>query len=458
MSDVSVNSFDVGSTEDVVALMRQLMLQRTSAVSAPNRVSAEPQPNPAYRATVQPVAAEPARPVIQPAPAMEQQAIDDPEAELVAAVAAPVKVTAFSSLRTYLLVSVLLTVVGLAGVVKGNQSFGPEMYGDGGMVPAAEAAVAGRNYAVFDLNLNIRHLRDEVAKRLKETPDVILLGASHWQEAHAGLVKSGNMYNSHIHRDYWEDPLGVVEIWERTGRLPKRMIIAIRDKQFTPVSARTDFLWEPGIPYYRIMAERLGLPVESVWKTLPYDRVRALFSLSMLFENLTRWYNAPELPHVTDERRFKTLDTLMPDGSILWSENHKKIFTAERRQNEVNSFLAASLDHPPIVDPKGVEAFNVLLDHLKEKGVQVYLVHPPFNPEFYDKITGSKYAEGLQQIEDLTKNIAQKHGLQVFGGFNPHKFGCTADQYIDAEHANPTCLQGIFAEYDKLVEAEGAAK
>ncbi len=78
----------------------------------------------------------------------------------------------------------------------------------------------------------------------------MVLGASQWQEAHAGLVKLERMYNGHIHRDYWEDLLGAVEVYARNKRLPKRMIIAIRDKQFTPVELRKDFLWEPGIPNY----------------------------------------------------------------------------------------------------------------------------------------------------------------------------------------------------------------
>lgn len=441
-------------------MMRQLMLQRAAAAPVQAVAPAAPaMPVILPAPVVEPVQADQPTRVAEANPTVEQVAheldADSPDVQAQVAQPASARPSVFASLRTYLMLSLMLTVGGLASVVKGNQTFGPEMYGDGGMVPAAEAAVRGENYAVFDLNLNIRHLRDEYAKRINETPDVVLIGASHWQEAHSNLVKSGKMYNSHIHRDYWEDPLGVVNIWERAGRLPKRMIIAIRDKQFLSVEARTDYLWEPGIPFYREMAEKLGLPLEPMWKTLPYDRVRALFSLSMLFDNLTRWYNAPERPQVTRESRFKSLDVLLPDGSIMWSDTHKKIFSAERRKNEVNNFVKASLDHPPTIDPAGVEAFNVLMKHLKEKGVEVYLVNPPFNPEFYDAVQGSKYAEGLKRVEDLTHEIAAKHGLKVIGNFNPHKLGCTSDQYIDAEHSNPACLQAIFAEYDKLATAEG---
>lgn len=362
----------------------------------------------------------------------------------------------FANLRTYLLLSLVLTVVGLAAVVKGNRTYGSEMYGPQGMLPAAIAASQGLNYAVFDLNLNIRQLRDETVARMTKTPDVVLLGASHWQEAHAGLVSGLSIYNSHIHRDYWEDPLGVVDIFARHGRLPKRMIISIRDKQFTPVSARTDYLWEPGIPYYQAMTKRIGIATEGFWSTLPYQRIRQLFSLSMLFDNATRWYNAEERPHASKQAHFQALDTLLPDGSILWSEQHKKLFTTARRSQMAKDFAAASLTHPPLIDPKGLEAFDAMFKFLKDNGVKVYLVHPPFNPEFYDAVQGSKYMEGLGQIEKLTQDFADRYGFKVFGSFNPHKLGCTAADYIDAEHANPRCLKTIFDQFNQIVRAEGA--
>lgn len=447
VSDVSVNSVGSLGDQDIIAQVRALMQSR--AAQPPRKVLEQAKAMPAIL---------PAPQAFVPQAEVQETAVQSaPEPEEVIELPVKARAGTFSNLRAYLLLSALLTVAGLAAVVKGNQLYGSEMYGWDGMVPAAEAASTGLNYAVFDLNLNIRHLREETVKRMTETPDVVLLGASHWQEAHAGLVTGLKMYNSHIHRDYWEDPLGVVEIYERYGRLPKRMIISIRDKQFTPVSHRTDYLWEPGIPYYQAMAKRIGFQTEAFWKTLPYQRVRAQFSLPMLFENFTRWYNAEQLPHATWDSHFKSLDTLLPDGSILWSDDHMRIFTAERRKQMSAEFAAASLSHPPVIDPKGVEAFDAMFKFLTDKGVQVYLVHPPFNPEFYDAVQGSEYMKGLREIEKLTQDFAVKYGFKTFGSFNPHEVNCSADDYIDAEHANPRCLQGIFEQFNEIVRAEEAS-
>jgi len=351
----------------------------------------------------------------------------------------------------YALAMASFIAAGVAGVWNANVKFAPEMYDRRGLAPAAKAFAEAKNYAVFDLNINIRRLREEHVARFTATPDVILLGASHWQEAHAGLIRSERMYNGHVHRDYWEDLLGVVEVYVRNKRLPKRMIIAVRDNQFTPVQMRKDYLWEPGIANYERMADRLGLERQSAWWTYPWQRMKERLSLSMLFTNVTRWYNASERPHPSDEQRFKSLDTLLPDGSILWSADHQAIFTAERTARESKDFADRRRNDPPKVDPQGVEAFDRLLGFLKENGVQVVLVHPPFNPQFYDAVQNGTYPAGLNKIRKITRDLAARHGLKIIGEFDPHRVGCTADMYIDAEHSSPACLQKVFDQYEKIL-------
>ena len=343
----------------------------------------------------------------------------------------------------------------MSGIWFANQAYGPEMYGQNGMVPAADAHAEDKNYSVFDLNLNIRALRDEQLKRMTKTPELIILGASHWQEAHKDQLRGMDVFNAHIHRDYWEDPLGMVELLVSHNRLPKKLIISIRDRQFTPVEVRKDWLWEPGIPAYRAMTQRLGIETESYWKTAPYHRLQALISLPMLFENFTRWYNASERPGPTTAKRAETMDMVLPDGSIMWSNKKMRIFTPERTVEEVKKYAQVALANPPVVDSKGVAAFEALFAYLKQQGVQVYLTNPPFNPTFYDQIEGTPYAESLARVEALTQKFSTQYGFPIFGGFNPHKIGCTSEMYIDAEHSNPECLQKVF---DQFLALDGLRK
>ena len=359
--------------------------------------------------------------------------------------------------RIHLLLCSLLIVSGLALVFMGNKAFGPEMYAEDGLRPAVEAFGRDENYAVFDLNLNIRRLRELHLSQMTSTPDVVVLGASQWQEANHTLVGGMKYYNAHVHRDYWQDMLGVSELLVRNNRLPKRMIISLRDNLFTPIASRKDFLWEPGIVYYRAMADRLGVEKESYWTSLPYQRIKQLFSIFMLFDNVTRWYNADQKPQATTEHRLEALDTLLPDGSIVWSQKHMDIFTQERSKRESLAFAEKRLNDPPQIEEHGIEAIDTLLGFLKSKGVTVYIAQTPFNPIFYDRVQGSAYAAGLAKVDARIHGLAAKHGMKMIGGYNPHKVGCKASMYIDAEHANASCLKNIFDQFRALDALQAAS-
>jgi hypothetical protein len=361
----------------------------------------------------------------------------------------------------YLLTALFIAVAGLGTIAYSNRQYASEMYGSREPLAAmAQALARGDNYAVFDLNLNIRELRDEHIARLERAPDVVVLGASHWQEAHAGLLADRKFYNSHVHRDYYEDMLGVTELWVRHKKLPRKMIITIRDNLFTPVAERRDHLWLPGIPYYRAMARRLWIEAHHEWETLPVQRWREVLSLQMLFTNAERWHQAPDRPRPTGAARLRSLDLLLPDGSIVWSEEHQRLFTPARAERLSVEFADSNRNRPPKIDPKGVEAIDSLLTYLASRGVTVYLAHPPFNPIYFDRLAGTPYMRGLQMVEQVTRDLADRHGLKIVGSFDPEAVGCIAEQYIDAEHANAHCLGKIlrqFAELDAAADHDKVA-
>lgn len=341
----------------------------------------------------------------------------------------------------------LILIAGIAGIWNANKYFYPMLFDDALIEQVAEAHTAGRNFAVFDLNINIRDLRNETIKRMDRTPEVVVFGASHWQEAHVDLMPGYDFYNSHVHRDYYEDMMAVTEMWVRHDKLPKEIILTIRDNLLTPVAERTDFLWLPGIKYYHDFAERIGYEPHAYWETMPVQTWRELVSLPLLWPQAKRHLTASLMPHPTNERNFETLDTLLPGGSILWSGEHQRLFNQERARNEALAFANARRNDPPKIDPKGIEHMETLFQYLKDQGVKVTLAHPQFNPIFWDAVQDSPYMEGLKRIENLTKGWAEKYGFGLIGGFSPESVGCRAEQYIDAEHGNPECLGMLLAQY-----------
>jgi len=343
----------------------------------------------------------------------------------------------------YLLATGILAALLMSALAALNHRLAPLTYSAAALAWTAEILAGGSSHAVFDLNIDMRCLRREHIARLEATPEVVVLGASHWQEAHAGLLPGRTFYNAHVHRDYYEDLLAVVEMLLRHDRLPKTLIMSVRDMTFLPVARRTDILWLTALPDYRAMATRLGIDRHSWFETWPARRWFGLLSLPAMWGNALRWLTADVLPGPVRARTLPTMDALHPDGSIGWSDAHRAEFTTERARREVRQAVAARRDLAPEIDPAAVTAVDRLLGLLRERGVRVVLIHPPFNPDFYDRIGNSAYGAGLRRVEAVTAHLARAHGAIAVGSFDPAVAGCDSSMFIDAEHSGPVCLQRV---------------
>ena len=340
-----------------------------------------------------------------------------------------------------------LVAIGIGLVAYGNVRLAPFLYSQEAIDRVAASLAAGNNHTTFDLNIDTRALRRAHIRLLSHTPDVVVFGASHWQEADSSLLPGRTFYNAHVHKDYYEDILSVAEMLTENSRLPKQLIITIRDNTFLPANKRTDSLWLTGVPEYRKMATRLGLRQLPWLDTVPASRIRDMTSLSLLFKNARRLATAHDYPTPTKNPVDEHMDTLRFDGSIVWSGEHRARFSAESSNAAAVAFAESRRNDPPEIDPDGVEAVHRLLGFLRNRQVDVFLAHPPFNPQFYDRVVETPFMQGLHEVIKITRQLAERHNLHVIGSFNPHEVGCDASMYIDAEHSGPACLQKILAEY-----------
>lgn len=351
-----------------------------------------------------------------------------------------------STPASYLFMVFALLIIGVVTVRSLNVFFAPLLYKDDHVWSVGQSLSSGASYLTYDLNIETRGLRREGIRSLDERPDVAVMGASHWQEAHSAIVPELNFYNAHIHRDYYEDIAAVASWFFNYDRMPEKLIISIRDNQFAPVETRTDFLWVPVLPDYRAAASLFGFEAHAAYANGLTPRLRQAVSLPLLWDNVRRFLNAPVLPHASSELTHATLDVLLPDGGIYWSQLHRDSFTQVRAEREALSLAKAKIASPPIIDPKGVATVDRVLAFLVDQGVEVYIAHPPYHPVFWDAIQDTAYLRALNEVEKTVVSLANKYGLNVIGSFNPHEVGCEAAMYIDGEHASPLCLGEILAQ------------
>ncbi|MEM7311971.1 MAG: hypothetical protein AAF497_02345, partial [Planctomycetota bacterium] len=336
---------------------------------------------------------------------------------------------------SYLFLLIATIIIGGVTFRAFNTTLAPMLYDRSHIVKTAAQMHDGMNFATYDLNIETRLLRREHLRNLAATPDLIVMGASHWQEAHEALMPSTNYYNAHVHRDYYEDIVTIVHWLVKYDKIPKRLVISIRDNQFTRPEDRTDFLWVPILQDYRSgAAEYFGINPHRVFENGLTPQLRQILSLEILADNIGRYAEADELPHLTPAPSHRTLDVLRHDGSIFWSDKHRDGFTEDRTLRESRLLAESKADSPPIMDTEGIDAVDRVLEYLSRRGVEVYLAHPPFNPQVWDQLEGTPYMDGLKKVEELVEGFAQRYGFRTIGSFNPYDVGCSADMYIDGEH------------------------
>jgi hypothetical protein len=331
----------------------------------------------------------------------------------------------------YLLLTAVLVVLLLSALAAANFQLAPLSYSTAAQARVADVLAAGDNYAVFDLNLDTRGLRRAHIARLQRRPDVVVLGASHWQEAHADLLPGRHFYL-----------LAVVEMLLRHDRLPKTLLMSIRDMTFLPEQQRSDALWLTALPDGNAMKARLGL-AQPWLETRPLKRWLGLLSLSAMLDNGWRALVAAARPGPVDARSLPTMDVLQADGSIVWSDSHRDQFTPERTGAEVEAAIAQRQNLTLEIDQAAVAAVDRLLALLRKHGVRVVLIHPPFNPDFYRQVKGTAYGAGLLRVEAVTAQLAAANRATQVGSFDPAVAGCTGGMFIDAEHSGPDCLRRL---------------
>jgi hypothetical protein len=340
----------------------------------------------------------------------------------------------------YLVVLGVAFVVLWGAIIAANQRLNPLVYDPTAQAEVAEALVAGQSYGVFDLNIDMRGLRREHIKRLPAAPEIAVIGASHWQEGVSSLFPDHDFYNAHVHRDYYEDILAVVEMFVASDRLPETLIISIRELTFSPPAERTDFLWLAGLEDYRAMARRLGIEPHGWLDTFSITPWLDLTSLPAAWDGARRRLLADERPGPTTRVTAQSLDILHPAGFITWSEDHEALFTQARAVDEAQKEFDFSKGRRITIDAAAVDAIDRLLGFLVERGVHVILVHPPFNPVYHDQLVQTPYGDDMQRVVDVTAGLAARHGLSVIGSFDATAIGCDRDMFIDSQHGRPECL------------------
>ena len=334
----------------------------------------------------------------------------------------------------------ILMVGTVAGV---NYLLNPLRFNGSAMADVAGILLGGKNYRIYDGNLDWRAFRREYVQKMPAPADIAVFGGSRWQEATSALAPGNKFVNVFVHSDYYEDMLAVTEVMFAANRLPRTMVLSIRYETFQPNDRRNSDMWKAFMPEARGMAKRLDLQMPSWLASYDTTRLLNLVSVEAAIA-VTRRAFQPEGPGPTDLKRHATMDIIDKDGAIRFSQAREDVDTPATALKRSLASADADRSRRLQMDTPKVEGTRRLIAFLKQQGVNVILAQTPYHPDYFAALQGSAYLQDLRQLDELARNIAREMGVPVAGSLDAKVVGCVAEEFRDHLHSRESCLHKVF--------------
>ncbi|HYQ94082.1 MAG TPA: hypothetical protein VEP70_04545 [Burkholderiales bacterium] len=301
-----------------------------------------------------------------------------------------------SPARRFLAALVTVVCAGVLLIAGANYSLDPLHFSASGQRQVAAVLLSGKNYAVFDANMDFRGLRREAIAQMNRTPQVIVFGGSRFELATPDLFPGKTFYNGFVHNDVFEDLVAFSGLLYEHKRLPKNLVLTVRYKTFLPIDPvlrETDefkLFWSE----YRSMADRLGIEKESLLDVVPLGYWSHLLSVDNIVRHVAYRLDGKQQGPV-DAATMDNMDVIHADGSMAFSKEHSESFrTILLSRGVTNMFSSAdTIDQDSEqraakmskraawpVDPNRLEGLGVLLAFLKKEGTHVTIAITPFHP------------------------------------------------------------------------------
>jgi hypothetical protein len=357
-----------------------------------------------------------------------------------------------TSTQRLLAIFVATAAVVVAAIATANFWLDPMNYSTTYHRRAAAAFESGKNFAIYDPTIDYRGLRREHIRMMAKAPDIILFSGSRFELVGSDVFPKGTFYNAFVQRDYFDDMLAMVELLHSNNKLPKNLVMSSRYVTFRPHPSRPEGDgWKMFVPEAAAMARRLNVEPPSRWQHFPWAHWSTLLSVPRLMHQIQlRLKTDGDGIGATTAKSLPTMDVLLANGAISFSQQHSKSFTVEAARK--GSAKKAEEDRgkkvtPP--DPKLLAQYKAMLEFLVGKGVNVAIVHTPQHPAYWNGVKGSAYGDMLIAMEEEVRRITVAAGAQFVGSFDPAKADpskkiCTEAAFRDFIHVSNKCLKSVF--------------
>ncbi len=129
-------------------------------------------------------------------------------------------------------------------------------------------------------------------------------------------------------------------------------------------------------------------------------------------------------------------NVLLPDGSLVYSQKYK----SPRPVPDDRIGNGATKIQPPYLDPRVTAEFEYVLNGLSARGIRIVLLLAPYHPKVM-RCQSPKACAALTAVEEWARDLAQRHGYQIIGSFDPRRFGIGPELFHDELHMDAAAIK-----------------
>ena len=302
------------------------------------------------------------------------------------------------------------------------------------------AAILSEGHNVDNIaNYNERLLEEQMINRLKQTPDIVVLGSSRIMEVGSDFFPGKSVLNCGVSHANINDLAALTGLLDSVARLPLEMVINV---DAGLISKKSTVEWQSLSAYHNYFLRKIPAGYSLLNESNESNEFKKLYSLisfdyfkeslSFITSGSTKKYYDVNLQKPVLHGRFS-------DGTICYGTKYLYPDTVKVAHDARITALKEGLSEP---DENKISLLKSLIDFLQAKKIKIEFVMLPYHFEYYD-VVNINQQNLFHNYDSLFRSIAQQKNISVIGSFDARKFGLTESHFYDMYHCSKEAIQKI---------------
>lgn len=297
---------------------------------------------------------------------------------------------------------------------------------------------------------NERVIKLSLAKFAEEY-DCVIMGSSHIAQI-SGIRNTANIsaicpkvLNLGVSGGSIEDLFVFSNVIFSNKNNPKQVFIDISPWLF---KYNMDERWQINKEHYDKFNAKLNNSLISENQNLDYkiELIKNLFNLEYFITSLKNYRSLFDKSKIEEPlHKFSFEDgyikaITLQDGSSLYDSN----FISKAKKDILNIKNGGG-DYKifgDIYNKNILELFEELIFFYQKNNIQVNFIIVPYHPSVF-KNGDTKPVRHMKEVENIAKQLANRHNISLFGSFSSEKIGCKEDEFFDFMHPTKKCLDKL---------------